>query len=112
MPADVAAAVIAPSLLREARRRSGLSQRELARRAGVTQPVVAAYETAKRQPTFPVLLHLLGAAGCELELALRPSVDRSADDDDRAEQLAAVLDLVDHLPHPERAEGPAARRTG
>jgi transcriptional regulator with XRE-family HTH domain len=108
VPADA----VAPSLLREARRRSGLSQRELARRAGITQPVVAAYESAKRQPTFPTLLRLLHAAGCELDLGLRPAPDRSVADGDRAEQLAAVLDLVDHLPHPQRDEGPAARRTG
>jgi transcriptional regulator with XRE-family HTH domain len=107
----VPATAVAPSLIREARRRGGLSQRELARRAGVSQPVVAAYETARRQPTFPTLLRLLDAAGCELDLAVRPAADRGADDD-RAEQLAAVLDLVDALPHPRREDAADPRRTG
>ena len=37
-------------LLREARRRAGLSQSELAARAGVAQSVVSEYEADKRQP--------------------------------------------------------------
>ena len=41
------------SLLREARRKAGLSQVELGRRAGVTQSVVSAYESGARQPSVP-----------------------------------------------------------
>ncbi|MFN0091570.1 MAG: helix-turn-helix transcriptional regulator [Acidimicrobiales bacterium] len=38
------------AVIREARRRSGLSQAELARRAHVSQPVISAYESGRREP--------------------------------------------------------------
>jgi len=59
------------SLLREARRKAGLSQAELARRAGVTQSVVSAYESAARQPSLPMLDRLVSATGLELQLQVR-----------------------------------------
>ena len=49
-------------LLREARRRAGLSQSELAARAGVTQSVVSEYEADKRQPAVPTLARLVDGA--------------------------------------------------
>jgi predicted nucleotidyltransferase/DNA-binding XRE family transcriptional regulator len=60
------------SLLREARKKSGLSQAELARRAGVTQSVVSAYESAARQPSLPTLDRLVSATGLVLEMKVRP----------------------------------------
>ena len=39
-------------LIEAVRRRHGLTQVELARRAGTSQPVVSAYEHARRDPTF------------------------------------------------------------
>jgi len=57
-------------LLREARRRAGLSQSELAARAGVTQSVVSEYEADKRQPAVATLARLVAATGCELTLGL------------------------------------------
>jgi predicted nucleotidyltransferase/DNA-binding XRE family transcriptional regulator len=59
-------------LLREARRRAGLSQVELGRRAGVTQSVISAYESGRREPSVPVLLRLIGATGHSLEATLVP----------------------------------------
>jgi len=57
--------------LRGARLRAGLSQTELARRAGVTQSVISAYESEARQPSLPVLEMLVAATGLELELRVR-----------------------------------------
>lgn len=57
--------------LHEARLRAGLSQTELARRAGVTQSVISAYESGARQPSLPVLERLVAATGLELELRVR-----------------------------------------
>lgn len=57
-------------LLREARRRAGLTQVELGQRAGVTQSVVSAYESGHRQPSLPVLLELLRASGHALDASL------------------------------------------
>ena len=57
-------------ILREARLRAGLSQAELARRAGTTQSVVSAYESAARQPSLPMLHRLVAATGLELEVGV------------------------------------------
>jgi uncharacterized protein len=59
--------------LRRARREAGLSQAELARRAGVTQSVVSAYESGARQPSVPMLQRLVNATGQDLELILHSS---------------------------------------
>jgi len=61
----------AGAVLRDARRRAGLSQVELARRAGVTQSVISAYESGSRQPAVPTLAALVDAAGYELVMDLR-----------------------------------------
>ena len=58
-----------PTLLRAARERAGLTQTELAGRAGTTQPAVARYEKGRAVPTFRVFDRLLAACGLELELA-------------------------------------------
>ena len=63
--------VTAGALLRQARNRAGLSQVDLAARAGVTQSVISAYESGQRQPSIPALTRLVGAAGFELTLSLR-----------------------------------------
>ena len=59
-------------LLSEARRRAGLTQMELATRAGVTQSVISAYESGHRQPAVPTLAALIEATGHELVLSLGP----------------------------------------
>jgi len=56
-------------LMKQARARSGLSQRELARRAGTSQSVVARIEVGTTTPTVATLNRLLEAAG------LLPSVE-------------------------------------
>jgi uncharacterized protein len=62
--------VDAGALLREARTRAGLSQTELARRAGVPQSVVSEYEAGKREPALPTLARLISGTGHELSLGL------------------------------------------
>jgi uncharacterized protein len=62
----------AASVLREARELSGMTQDALARRAGTSQPAVAAYETSKRTPTLATLERLLTACGRELVLDSQP----------------------------------------
>jgi transcriptional regulator with XRE-family HTH domain len=65
------------SLLRDARLRAGLTQRELAQRAKTAQSVVARIEGGRTSPTWDTLVRLLAAAGFDLhaELALRPVAD-------------------------------------
>lgn len=60
----------AAELVKALRRRSRLSQRELARAAGVAPSAVGAYETARRTPSVVVLQRLARAAGFEVELGL------------------------------------------
>ena len=62
----------AGEILRGARKRVGLSQAELAKRAGVTQSVVSAYESGARQPSLPTLARLVEATGLALEVDLSP----------------------------------------
>jgi uncharacterized protein len=59
------------ALLRQARKRAGLSQLDLAGRARATQSVISAYESGQRQPSIPALARLVDAAGFELTLGLR-----------------------------------------
>lgn len=57
-------------MVRAARRRAGLSQRELARRADVAAGTVSAIEAGRRVPSGGVLEALVAAAGLELSLDL------------------------------------------
>jgi predicted nucleotidyltransferase/DNA-binding XRE family transcriptional regulator len=59
------------ALLRDARRRAGLTQTELAERAGVTQSVISAYESGHRQPALSTLAALVEATGHELDVRIR-----------------------------------------
>ncbi len=60
------------TLLREARQRSGLSQRALARRAGTAQSVVARIELGETSPSWDTLARLLHAAGATLHAIVAP----------------------------------------
>jgi transcriptional regulator with XRE-family HTH domain len=62
--------VTAGSELRQARSEAGLTQRELARRAGVSQSVIADYESGAREPSLATLAALVNARGVTLTLSL------------------------------------------
>ena len=68
MARDLDAAV----LVRDARERAGLSQRELARRAGTAQSVVSRIERGKVDPSTATLRRLLEVAGFDLTTDLTP----------------------------------------
>lgn len=70
-----ASATTAGDVLRQARAGSGLSQRELARRAGVSQSVIAAYERGAREPALSTLASLVEATGVSLDVRLDASVE-------------------------------------
>lgn len=65
-------------LIREARRRAGLTQEQLARRLGVTQAALARLESPRANPAVGTLQRTLAATGHRLDLGLAapaPSVD-------------------------------------
>jgi transcriptional regulator with XRE-family HTH domain len=67
------------ALIREARRRAGLTQAELAKRAGTSQPAIARYERARSMPDLPTLHRIAEACGLELRLELaEPDPQREA----------------------------------
>lgn len=60
-------------LLREARRRHGVSQARLATRAGTTQSAISRIERDQLSPTIETLGSLLRLLGEELELSSEPA---------------------------------------
>src|SRR5687768_2669692 len=98
----------ASDLLIEARRRAGLTQAELARRAGVTRSVLNTYERGRREPGAETLNAILLAAG--FELSLKPVIDLERN----ARILSDVLGLAWSLPYkvrPTLAYPPFKRRS-
>jgi transcriptional regulator with XRE-family HTH domain len=59
-------------VVREARRRAGLSQRELALRLGTDQSVVARWEALITSPTFETVAVACAACGFDLDWRLDP----------------------------------------
>lgn len=47
-----------------------MTQAQLAERAGVAQPMISAYETGRREPSFPMLVKLIDATGHDLVVDL------------------------------------------
>ncbi|PRY57131.1 transcriptional regulator with XRE-family HTH domain [Knoellia remsis] len=57
---------MARTVLRRARREQRLTQRELAERSGISQNVIARYESRQQQPSVAALERLVAACGLEL----------------------------------------------
>lgn len=89
------------ALIAEVLARSGLSQAELARRAGLQRSVLNAYLKGHREPGADALLRIAAAAGLQLGVEKRkPPVDP-----ERASKiLNQVLGLAEALPYRPRAE--------
>ncbi len=76
------------TLIRDARKAAGMTQLEMASRAGTVQPAVAAYESGTRTPNLATLERLLGACEHDMELLARPRVRRGA------ESLAQLAETI------------------
>jgi transcriptional regulator with XRE-family HTH domain len=107
--------------LRRARFRAGLSQKQLADRAGTSQATVSDYERGMKEPSAATLDRLLSAAGARLrvEHGKRPVTTFNEERlTEAGETLRQVLDLASTLPfrrdpvlrypriptHPERSD--------
>jgi HTH-type transcriptional regulator/antitoxin HipB len=64
--------------VRARREELGWSQRQLAERAGMSQPGVARFEAGGTNPTLPLLERLAAALGLTLAVSLEPAGRRSA----------------------------------
>lgn len=65
-------------LIKKARAQAGLSQSELARRLGSTQPAVSRWERGEDEPRLTTLIRLLRACDLALVMSVEPvEVDRS-----------------------------------
>jgi transcriptional regulator with XRE-family HTH domain len=90
----------AEELIRDIRRESGLTQAELARRAGVPRSVMNAYARGRRQPGVDALARIAAAAGLEVSVG-RPAEDARLQRAGRI--LEQVLDLAEALPQRRRS---------
>ena len=73
--------------MREARRRRGLTQTQLAERAGTTQSAIARLEAGRVSPSFDDVIRYLRLMDLDLDLML---VDRDESD---CRHASALLDL-------------------
>jgi len=85
----------------QARGRSGLSLREVARRAGTSHPTLLAYERGQKIPSVVVFMRILAACGMAVDFELSPRV-READGLDRGEELKQALLLTEQFPNKPR----------
>lgn len=100
------------TFLRSCRTDAGLTQRQVAARAGTSAAAVCHYERGTRIPRADTLVRLVAATGATLTWSAHrfPADPASIEAmEDNGEALAAVLDLAEHLPRrqrPERIEAP------
>lgn len=99
----------AARIIQVARERSGLSKRELARRAGTSPAAIVKYESGATSPTVDTLNRILEVAGWRIECDIRPT---RVDDFDRAAVVFELLEFVQYTPlrpKPERIEFPSLK---
>lgn len=84
--------MIGGELVREARKRAGITQQELAERAGTTQSAIARLESGRTSPSLEQVQRLMRLAGFELIVELAPF-----DDSDRVQAKALKKLTPDEL---------------
>jgi transcriptional regulator with XRE-family HTH domain len=89
----------AAKTLREARKRAGLTQAELARLTGTSQGAISAYESGRKDPSVATLSRLLSATGSRLEVRSGPAivVPSRRQHERVARQLSDVLGLAETI---------------
>lgn len=90
----------------EARERAGLTQAQLAERAGTAQSAVSAYEAGRKVPSADTFVRLLAAAGRRIEVVEGEPV-RTPSRAERAARgaiLEQVIELAEALPARHAAE--------
>jgi transcriptional regulator with XRE-family HTH domain len=85
------------ALLQAARTRSGLSLREIARRAGTSHATLSAYLRGSKTPSLETLARIVESCGLVVEFSLQPRI-RDANGMSRGEELEQVLRLAGQFP--------------
>ena len=88
----------AAQVLIDARRRSALSLRALAERAGTSHATLSAYESGRKTPTVTTLSRIVRAAGFELDPHLAVRQRSTLVGESRGDELAAVIELAEAFP--------------
>lgn len=86
----------AAQLIVSARQTAGISQAELARRAGVSRSVMCVYESGKREPGANTLLRILTATGNKI--SVMPDRDRT-ELERSGHILEQVIEFAEALPY-------------
>jgi transcriptional regulator with XRE-family HTH domain len=93
-------------IIREARRRGGLTQAELARRLGTSQAAVARWERGHQSPRFDTVVRAVAACGFDLGITITPRDDQTStllseylalSPEERVDRLLATLELQQEL---------------
>ncbi len=77
-------------VIREARKRARLTQRELAERAETTQSSIARWEAGRSEPSYATVHRLVGLCGFAMVPTLHPYEDGILDDLHQAHQILAM----------------------
>lgn len=91
------------SLIREARLRSGISQRSLARRAGTSQAAISRIERGLERPSFERAREILAALGWRSTIGLEPIAEHDEEpwrllagaSDPPSYRLESALNLIE-----------------
>lgn len=75
---EARASLMLGQLVYDRRTERGLTQAELAERAGMTQPQLSRLESGGATPTVPLLARLAAALDAELDIAFRPHSSAAA----------------------------------
>ena len=69
---EARASLMLGQMVHDRRVELGLTQAELAERAGMTQPQLSRLESGGATPTVPLLARIAGALNADLDIAFRP----------------------------------------
>jgi transcriptional regulator with XRE-family HTH domain len=75
---EARAALLLGQMVHDRRAELGLTQADLAKRAGMTQPQLSRLEAGGATPTVPLLARLAAALDAELDIAFRPHTSAAA----------------------------------
>lgn len=88
----------AAALIKTAREKSGLSKRELARRAETSPAAIVKYESGQTSPSVDTLNRILRVAGWEVEVHLASVSNELVERGEMMADLLSIVDLVEIRP--------------